>query len=141
MVRRWAIIKLNFYTHWRMDSSSGHLMWTYIYPMRCVVCMADANFVTSGRDWGRHICTNTPRRKNLPIASSRSGIRKTPCLSWYCLLWNKNEITLPTQGNGTWRPTVLGTFLARTQGTGKSCWRTRVQPHKLIHKEQSEKVR
>ena len=25
------------YTHWRMDSSSGHLIWAYIYPMRCAV--------------------------------------------------------------------------------------------------------
>ena len=34
--RRWPT-KDTSYTHWRMDSSSGHLIWTYIYPMRYVV--------------------------------------------------------------------------------------------------------
>ena len=37
-----------FYEHQMIDSSSGHLIWTYIYPIRVAQCdRAVANFITS----------------------------------------------------------------------------------------------
>ena len=44
---------------------------------------AAANLVTLVRDWSSHICTNTSRRKNLPIVSSRSGILRKLRLVFY----------------------------------------------------------
>ena len=38
MVQKWPTTRHTFDTHWRMDSSSGHLIWTYIYPIEERIC-------------------------------------------------------------------------------------------------------
>ena len=88
------------------------------------------------------ICTNTSRRKNLPIVSLGSGIWRALCFSFNCFLWNRyhcplvNGFSHYAKGMEYEDQRCLGLFFLVRKNIGRSSWRTTMQPHKLINKEQ-----
>ena len=116
-----------------MDSSSGPLIWTYIYPMHCAVYIypiqleieVDKYVHIALEDKFSHFVI---REWNLKynmfvIILFFMKLEGNTIASWSNAFWPT------TLGTKIWGQMVLWAFL------GRSCWRTRIQPHKHINKE------
>ena len=101
-----------------LEKEKGH--WSSLHEVTCA-------WLSCGYAW-----------TDMPIVLLGGGVKRTPCLPIWCILWKKREIPLPlqtqlwpeTQDHGVPRPIVLGIVHARTHETQREVVERQQYNHK-----------